>query len=272
MKAKLKVILYFILEFILSMMILAIVSLVLLKGTLYNSSYIKTQFEKADYYTNLYTSIKDEMSNNVVQAGFDENTLENIYTKEMLISEINSMIDSAYTKEKYQLNSEEVKDNLKNNINEYLEKNNIVITDQPALDKFINNILKIYENEITLSNAFGYVEKIITKTNMLINIGIVVFVVFTMFLIIFIKMVFKDSTLAVPFITAGLILMFVNLFISYNVVIGNIFIWDAKVSGLIQQVMYDILNKIRFYGIVLIIMGIISTIFVTLKNKRRKAI
>ncbi len=270
MKAKLKVILYFILEFILSLVFLGCLSLFLIKSTIYNPDFVKEQFKESDYYNNLYTSINNEMSNIVVQAGLDDSALENIYTNEMLSETIDEIISSIYSGKTYEVNTQEVKENLINNINNYLEINNIKITDQEALDKFVNNILKIYMDEITISDNIKYVEKIISKTRLLINIGLILCLIMIVILSLFMKKQFKDTILAIPLIVTGLILLFTYILVTSNVIIDNIFIWDVKVSELLQQVMFSILDKVKLYGVFLIILGCIDTVCVHLVNERRK--
>lgn len=271
MKSRIKVILYFLLEFLLSVVILGVVGLGLLKSTLYNQDYVKKQFEKADYYNVLYTSINEEMSNIIVQAGLDESALEDIYTKEMLTEAIDNIITSVYNGKEYQVDTKEVKENLENNINKYLEKNNIKITDQAALDKFVNNILKIYQDEITLSNHISKIERIISKTKNLINIGFIVFLIIGVILFVFIKGYSKEIVLSVPFIVSGIILIFGYLLVNSNIVISNFYIWDTKVSTLLQEVMYGILGKIKLSGIVFIIIGCLDVFIINvIREMKRK--
>lgn len=271
MKTRVKVILYFLLEFVLSIVVLGAVCLGMLKATLYNQDYVKKQFEKADYYTLLYNSINDEMSNIIVQAGFDESSIENIYSKEMLQETIDAIIDSAYNEKKYQVETKEVKENLENNINNYLEKNNIKITDQAALDKFVENILKIYQDEITLSNNISKVESIVTKTKKIINIGFILCLILAVILFIFIKGYSKEIVLAVPFIVTGLILLFGYLLVNSNIVISNFYIWDTKVSTLLQEVMYGLFGKIKLYGIVFVLIGCLDVFIASvIKEIKRK--
>lgn len=255
MKAKLKVISYFILEFILSLVILGVVGLFLIKNTLYTPEFMKEQLKKSNYYSELYTSINEEMSKNVIQAGFDESALENIYTQDMLIHTVDNVMDSIYEGKSYKVNTEEVQKNLEANINNYLEKNNIKITDQSALDKFTSNILHIYEDEITLSNMLDKAKNIIVKTDKLVNLALVVSVIVAILLIIAIKLLYKDTTLAIPLITVGVILLFGYLLVTSNVVIDNIYIWDNKVSNLLQQVLLNLLGLIKTYGIIMTIIG-----------------
>ncbi len=270
MKPRIKVLLYYILEFLLTIVLLGTITIFLVKSTLLSSNFIKNEFVKADYYNELYTSIKEEMLNHVSQAGFDESIIDNIYTKEMLKNSVEKMIDSTYNNKKYTLDLTEVKENLEKNINKYLEINNIKITDQKALDKFIQNILKIYEDEITLSNTISHVEKIVSKIKNLVNIVLLITVIFIIILILIIKFMFKDTALAIPTIAVGVILFFAYLLITGNVIIENLYIWDNSVSSLIQHLLNTLLNKIRIYGLLLLIIGCIDTLIMYILSNLKK--
>jgi len=270
MKPRIKVLLYYILEFLLTIVLLGTITIFLVKSTLLSSNFIKNEFVKADYYNELYTSIKEEMLNHVSQAGFDESIIDNIYTKEMLKNSVEKMIDSTYSNKKYTIDLTEVKENLEKNINKYLEINNIKITDQKALDKFIQNILKIYEDEITLSNTISHVEKIVSKIKNLVNIVLLITVIFIIILILIIKFMFKDTALAIPTIAVGVILFFAYLLITGNVIIENLYIWDNSVSSLIQHLLNTLLNKIRIYGLLLLIIGCIDTLIMYILSNLKK--
>ena len=270
MKNRLKIILYFILEFLLSLVILSCISLLILKATVYNPEYIKKQFNDTSFYSKLYTSINNEMSNYIIQSGLDESVLENIYTEEMLKDSINNLIDSIYNNNQFELSIKKVKENLETNINTYLEKNNIQVTDAASLDKFIEKIINVYKEEITLSNSIDFAKKIIIKTDKLINIGFMASIILSIILIICIKLYCKEITLAIPTITIGIIYLFCILFINQNIIIENIFIWDDNVSNLLQTIILNVMNKIKVYGTISLLFGIIDSFLIYIIKQKNK--
>lgn len=268
MKTRIKIIIYYLLEFILSILLFGLVSLIILKTTLYNPSYVKKQFINNNYYTNLYKSINEEMSNYIIQSGLEEEVINNIYTEETLKETIENIIDSAYNGKELIIDTKKVENNLKANINKYLEKNNIEVQDQEALNKFINQIINVYKDEISLSNAIKYTEKIISKTKHLITFSLMLCLILIILLFIIIKKLTKEKILTIPFFTAALLFFFSLFYINNNIIIDNIYIWDDNVSNLLHSIIYNILNKIKLYGILLFIVGCLE-IIISKKIKRK---
>ena len=145
MKNKLKVLSYYISMIILSTIVLSLSIVTLIKFTILNENYLIKQLEKNNYYNNLYTSINEEMSYYIIQSGLEEEVLENIYTKEMVTNSVNNLIKNFYTGKKLTIDTTLLKENLNNNITNYLSKNNIVITDKNDGDNVVANI-KIKNN------------------------------------------------------------------------------------------------------------------------------
>lgn len=261
MKNKLKVILYFILEFILTIIIFSLASLVLLKTTIYNPDFIKKEFNKTNYYHNLYSSINEEMSNYIVQSGLEENILNGIYTEDMIKQNIENIIDMSFNNSNriVKVEKEQVKENLEANINNYLSSNNIEITDKESLNRFINQILDVYEQEISLSNTIELIQKIVNKTKPLLNTGLITLTIIFIILTIIIKIYTKENTLGIPLFATSILLIFINLLITKNININSIFIWDSNVSTLIRSIINHILSNTLIIGIFIFIIGVIDT-------------
>lgn len=260
MKNRIKIILYYLLEFILSILIFCLVSLILLKTTLYNPSYVKKQFINNNYYTNLSKSINEEMSNYIIQSGLTEDVIKNIYTEEILKETIENIIESTYKGKKVIIDTKKIENNLKANINNYLEKNNIEVKDQESLDKFIEQILNVYKDEVSLSNSIKYAEKIISKTKHLVTFGSILCIILIILTIIIIKKITKEKILTIPLFTTSLLFLFSILYINNSIIIDNIYIWDDNVSNLLHSIIYNIINKIKLYGIILFIIGCLDII------------
>ena len=221
MKNRIKIIIYYLLEFILSILIFCLVSLILLKTTLYNPSYVKKQFINNNYYTNLSKSINEEMSNYIIQSGLTEDVIKNIYTEEILKETIENIIDSTYKGKKVIIDTKKIENNLKANINNYLEKNNIEVKDQESLDKFIEQILNVYKDEVSLSNSIKYAEKIISKTKHLVTFGSILCIILIILTIIIIKKITKEKILTIPLFTTSILFFFSTIYINNHIIIDN---------------------------------------------------
>ncbi len=274
MKKRLKIIFYFLLELVLSLLVLGSVGLIFLKNTVYSPDYVKKQLEESNYYTHLSQTIYDRMSENVYQAALDETILENLYTVDSLKTTVNEMIDTVYAGKEYKVDTTHLKEVLENNINAYLEKHSMEVTNQESLNELTNLFANIYTREITISNATNLIYKLMNKTASLINIGIIVCIILAIILSIIIKIKFKDITYAIPFILTGAMFIIINMYINHSIVVQSIYLGDPKLTSLVQQVLTNILGLCTKYGIITIVIGSLAAaieyIVSSLKPKEKK--
>ena len=272
MKNKLKLIFYYILELLLSVFVVAFCTLIITKTTIYDSKFIKQQFNKNNYYQKLSTTIQSEMSKYIIQSGFPEDIIENIYTEDMLKNTIENMIDSIYDPQiKITTDITQVKTNLENNIDQYLANNNLKIDDQDALDRFVKQMTDIYSRELTISNVFSYIDTIVNKTMKILGLGIVTLAVIIILLIVFIKAFFKQNTCSIPLLVNGIILLIIYYYIYNNLNITSIYLWDSNISALLQSILNDIINKIKIISIISLIIGTLDIFIATLFKKKKKS-
>lgn len=270
MKKKIKIIFYYLLELLLSVVLFGFIALVVVKITMYDSNYVKQKFEENNYYHNVSLSIQDEMSKYIVQSGFPDDILKDIYTEEEIKNSINEMIDAIYDKDKeVTIDSSVVKDKLSSNINDYLLSNNLKAEDQAAIDRFIKQMTDIYENEISISNIVKTVDKIIGKTQKLVAVGIIGLFVLGAILIVIIKFIFKQNALSIPFLVIGLLFLFITLYINEHISVEYINIWDSNMSSLIKNIFNDVMLKFKNAYIIFLILGIVDTIIYKLFSKRK---
>lgn len=274
MKKRLKIIIYFLLEIVLSLLVLGSVGLIFLKNTVYSPDYVKKQLEESNYYTNLSQTIYDRMSENVYQAALDETILENLYTVDSLKTTVNEMIDTVYAGKEYKVDTTHFKEVLENNINAYLKKHSMEVTNQESLNELTNLFSNIYTREITISNSINIIYKLMNKTTSLVNIGIIVCIILAIILSIIIKIKFKDITYAIPFILTGAMFIIVNMYINHSIVVQSIYLGDPKLTSLVQQVLTSILGLCTKYGIITIVIGCLAAaieyIVSSLKPKEEK--
>ncbi len=266
---RIKIVLYYILEFILSIFILLLFSVAFLKFTVLDSNYILKQLKKNNYYSELYKSINDEMSNYIIQAGLEEEVLKDIYTEEMVVEEVNQAINSFYKNKKIEVDTIKVKDKLEANIVTYLEKNNIKVTDQASLDRFVNQILEVYEEKIILSSALTSVSPKIVKINHLMNMILILLSILCIpiALIIFLKL--KKEALAVPFFMTGILISVTNYLLFSKIDVKHILFWNDNISSIIKSILYDLSSIMKISACIFIIMGIICCILLD-KTKKKK--
>jgi len=60
------------------------------------------------------------------------------------------------------------------------------------------------------------------------------------------------------------------LFINQNIIIENIFIWDDNVSNLLQTIILNVMNKIKVYGTISLLFGIIDSFLIYIIKQKNK--
>lgn len=270
MKAKIKVLSYYISMIILSLMTLALSLITLLKYTVMNESFILNQLEKNNYYEKLHKSIKEEMSYYIIQSGLSEEVLDNIYSEEMIKKEINKLIINFYNNKELKVNTKEVSNNLNNNIQNYLLKNNIIAEDQEALNRFTEEMVKIYEQELKITDFISNIQNIFIKLDNLINLIFIILIISIPVIIILLHIFYKRIIFTIPTISTSILLMLGNYSFFQRIDVKNILFWNENISEIIKSVIWSIKDFINTEAIILIVIGIIAFILgyiLTSKNK-----
>lgn len=268
---RIKLLLKYLLEFVLSILIFGFVMLLVFKSTIFNENYVLNKLEETNYYELLHNRIKENMSYYIVQSGLRKDVLDDIFTKEDVKISFNSMVKSLYNDSKVTIDTSKIKEKLESNIDNYLSKTNIFVSDSSSLDMFVVEIEKVYKENISLSNMFNLVQSKFYKIYTIIDKLLIALAITIIVISILLLLVSKLNWVSIPFMTSGILLLISNLFVKYNVNIKNIVFYNDEVSELIKTFILDILNKISTYGLVLLTFGFVFCCFrVILINTSKK--
>ena len=265
----------YILSFILMVIIVSITILNILSKTVFNKKYIISKIEENSYYEKLNKNIKLGFEEYIQQSGLDEEVLENIYSKEDVKKDLNKVIDNIYENKKEKISTDKVKEKLKNNINIYLKGTKLNKSQKEAINEFIEKISKRYENEINhiskineISNAIANINKYTEKTNQILIISIIAII--TIIILINIKNISEIiKNIFIALLGAGLILITIYMYITMSIKIKDLLIIDKAFSELIKDILTNIINQIRNYGIIYTITSIILIFFKNFITKKK---
>ena len=260
MKAKIKVLSYYFNMLFIALLVLLLSLVTLVKFTVFDEEYLLKHLENNDYYDELYKSIKEEMSYYIIQSGLDEEVLEDIYTKEMITEEAKSIINNFYKGKELTINTEKVADNLNSNIEKYLLKNNIMVDDQKALDRFVDEMIIIYDKEIRLSDKINTIQSKFNKLDNIIDNLFVVLFISILVIGIISHIFYKRIIYTIPCISSAILLLLGNYLLYNRIDVGNILFWNDNVSTIIKSILFDINRFVKEEASVLIILGIITFI------------
>lgn len=120
MSRKLKMLSFYFYLLLLTVIVLGITLIFTIKLTILKPDYIIDNLEKINYYDKVYNSINEEMQNYLIQSGLTNEVLTDIYTREDIRTSLNNAIYAFYDNKEVSVDTNSVKTNLENNINNYL--------------------------------------------------------------------------------------------------------------------------------------------------------
>ena len=263
-----KILIYYLLEFVLTIFVFLTIVLLVLKFTLLNKNYFTKILDDTNYYHELYLDINNDFENYIMQSGFDLKIVDNLITEESLKKVINNVVDNFYQGKKIIIDTNDIEKNLMNNINSYLEGNNIKITDEESLKLFINEILNIYKDRIIINDRLIKLSANFNKINNLIKIVTILLFIFDVLLFILIKFIFKKITLTIPILSSMFLLIIVYFLLLNKIDINNIVFWNSYVSSVIKNIFLNVKNILKNIIIIGVFIEMIKLIIFFVKESR----
>ncbi len=276
MKSKTKYFLNYITKFFSAILFFIISILSILLITVFNKNFILDILEKNDYYNGLNTVIKNQMSYQVVQAGFDDEVLDGIYDEDLLRRSTKKVLDGLYNNKEINISTSKIEEELNKNIEEYVANRGFTIDDREAVDKFVVEMTNIYKTNIGYSNVIEKVRTLFNNSYRIILIGLIISVILFIGNYFFSKTIFKERNIIVSLFTTGILLIFFSYYVKENIDINNITIYTELISKVIINYLNDIFKIMDILGIIYIIIGLIMIIllnkFISTLKKYKKAI
>lgn len=256
---KVKLLFKYIIEFLMGITISLLAITLILKFTILKEDYLLNKLEENNYYEELFNNIKEEMSYYVTQTGFDNNILDNVFTKEDVKNEVNKVITSLYNDKEVSIDTSIIKEKLNTNIDNYLKNTNKEV-DKNSLDIFINQITDVYSSSLTFVENLNEYTSYINIINLVLNILLIATIIILILLSLYIIFVSKEIPFDTPLITLGILMIITNFLIKSYIDIDNIMFYNESISLIIKETIKDILSKINLTGIIGITLGIIIAI------------
>lgn len=262
----------YIISFFLTILLVILFLLGIMKTTVLNENYVIKIFEKNNYYKLISDKIKENMEDYMRSSGLDKEILDNLFTEEDVKNDVKKYLDKIYKDEKIEFNDSILKEKLTKNIEELLAKQNLVITDKNAIDSFVSEMVKIYQNETNLYNLVDdYIEpfqKVINISNIAF-IGILIISILLLILVILMKI----HCLGTVTLASGLMLIFVRFVIYEKIDFKNLLIISDEFSKILNKILTNIANLIAIYAGIFIVLGLILALaesFMAVKKRRRR--
>lgn len=257
---------------IISLSIVFLILINTLNSTILNKNYVLEQLETSNYYENINEAIKSSFENYIGQSGLDENVLENIVTNEKIKNDTKIIIANIYDGTNQSIDISEIEQNLKNNIQQSLKNQKLNITQQNAINQYVEKICDQYKETMSHTNYENDINQVITKVIKYMEIAkkvlvIVIAILIVIILILNYKMILRGiAQIGIALTSTGIIYIIANIYIKSKIKIQNILILNDAVSETVKTIFTNILNTILKNGTVILGCGIVIIIISNIIN------
>lgn len=255
------------LKFLLSGFLIIIVSLLVLKFTVLDRNYVKSMLVQQNYYEKLAVSTREEMKNYLIQSGFTNEILDDIYSEEDITNDVNMLIDQVYDNKEIYLDNTKLKENLEKSIVEYLEEKNIKLSSQEELDRFVNMIGDVYLEEVGIIEYLKPIQKVL---NLFLDYYMPVIFFCTslcIFLSVLIFVLKEKSIFSIPSFTLSFVYILVIIYLKGKIDIDNLLILSTDISNVIKSCYLNIISILSSISFISFIIGIVSSLWSVLHAK-----
>ena len=257
---KIKIILSYILGFILTICLFLLAGLFILKKTALDKSFMFRLMDENNYYSNVYNSICEDIEDYMTSSGLEKEILDGVISKNKVEKDIREYTISLYDNTKYEVSTTEIKDKLKNNIDHYLKDLNLGIDNTNELDLFINDIENIYKEEVSFYNTLDMTKSYISKLNTMVDKVLLIDIICIVVLVIIILLL-KVINIGSCLLGSGIILLLVRMFIYERVDSQNILLVSDHFSLIIRSIFKYISNYMINISIILVCIGLLFSLF-----------
>ena len=250
----------------------ATIILSIVNAVVFSKSNVKKQMQKVDYYTEINNIIKESANNYIVQSGFDESIMDNVISKGKINKDIDKVINAIYEGEEVEISTDEIKNSLDKNVQQYIAQNNYKVDAQTQKDieKFEDKIESIYANSITYSKSS--IKKVVKYFKMVKRMTRVALIASSILLIIFAIITYKTNraTFGISLLATGIIYIFIKCYFSINIAVNNILMVNKTFSNLMINIINQVIQYVFIGGIILAVLGIALIIIFERKSANEK--
>lgn len=263
---KLKTIVRYIISIILTIVLTAWIIINVASSTILDEQYVLNKFEETDYYSKIYTMAESNFENYIHQSGLDEEVLQGLITEEQVENDTKKIISNIYNGTNETIDTEQLRTDLTNKIEQSLTNRAITAAQRRSINEFVDKIVEEYTSTIShysyeeqINNAYTKIVKIIDVAQKAILICAGVSII--LLILLSIKRFYKFLVhIGIALTSSGLILIIVNSFINAKVKIQNIILLNDAISLIIREVLQEILDMIKNYGILMLVVGLLMII------------
>lgn len=239
----------------------------LASNTILSKTYVTNKLEETGYYKKIYDEIYEDFSNYIMQSGLEEKVLEGVVTVDSIKADTKIILDNFYSGLNLPINKELIRQKLTENINKYVEENDMTIQNQSSIDTFNNLLTLQYDYDMNAHmqqdvEIYRTISSAIKTVNKVKKIGfIIVGIALSLIFIVNIKNLYR--IIAVTGIAStfmGSIFLIIIQFLNKNIPIEQLYFSNEPLSEALRLLAKENIDKIYNHGIIMLTVGIIAII------------
>lgn len=187
MNSKVRHIIYGIISFVLSFVLLLLSFAIVLQSTILNPSYIMDNMNTSNYFVDKRDEIKESLVDLGYASGLDEKFFENVVDEVTIHDNTQAYLNSFYAGEEAKIDTTAFKQKFNSELDSYISKNNLKVANDGSREYLINQAANIYAAALRIPLFATLSVYLIALKNMmpLIIGGLAVFVAIICVIIIF---------------------------------------------------------------------------------------
>ncbi len=260
-----KTVISYLLTAIIAILFIILVILLVINNTILNAHFVFEKLKENDYYSLIEVNIKSGFENYMKQSGLDEDVFKDIYTKQKIKEDVNMIINDIYGIEEKSIDTTIIQKNLENNIDAYLETNNMKLNEEEKhnMQDLIEKIVNVYDSEISHPVYSDLAKKIIpmAKDMVVVIIPIIIGIIFFFVIILFVVNINQKLNtikyIAVSALIASIFLIICITLTNIRINIDNIVVLNSNFSLVIVNTLKSIMSKFIYIGMIASITSII---------------
>lgn len=187
MQSKMRSIVFCILSFILSFVLLLLSMSVMLEATILNPSYILDNMNTTNYFTDKKDEITKELVDLGYASGLEESFFENVVDTVTIHDDTENYLESFYNGSSAKISTVAFRQQFNTELDSYIKKNNVKVASDESREYLIKRAASVYEANLRIpmfSMLFPYLIALKNMMPLLIG-GLVVFAAILCVIIIF---------------------------------------------------------------------------------------
>lgn len=246
----------------------------ILSNKLLNKNYMLNKMEEMQVYLQISRDVQSGFENYIYQSGLPEDTINNLYTDEMIRNDTNSILEYIYDGTEIKISDDIVRANLEQKIVSYVEGQNLKLNDQGKknISDFEDLIVNEYKTNVNIDEynsslqVFPIIHNVVQKLQDInqkiwhLPIIALLIVLFVFILINRKNLLIAIQYLSISSLSIGVILKLTVNLVFKNFDIDNIVLFSTAMTNLVINIIKEILYSLLDNSNIFVICGIVGII------------